>query len=356
MNDLATINTANALENPRGLLEAVRASLQGMEADLTTKKGRDAIASAAYGVAKLKTKLDAEGKDRVSGLKAQAAIIDAARKELRDGLDEIKDQVRAPLTQWEEAQARRAAEVQQRIAELAPQLTDENGKMYSSQILRAQLARVESVEITAANFDDQAAQAAIAKDASMRQLRGAIEQAEAAEHAAAEAERMRLEAAEAARQAEIRAAEERARQDAEAKARAELEAQIRAKAEAEARAAEAERRAKEAEERRAAEAARAERAAKEAEERRVIEAELAERRRIEAAENAARAERERAEAAARAEAEAAARREADKAHKAEINRKAVAALVEHAGLNEEQARAVVVAIASGKVPAVKVSY
>ena len=95
---------------PRGLdpyLQKIKAELDAFVPDVTTKKGRDAIASIAYKVAKGKTALDNIGKDLVAELKDVPKKIDAERKRMRDLLDLWKDEVRAPLTAWEEAEEAR---------------------------------------------------------------------------------------------------------------------------------------------------------------------------------------------------------------------------------------------------------
>lgn len=51
-----------------------------------------------------------------------------------------------------------------------------------------------------------------------------------------------------------------------------------------------------------------------------------------------------------------ARREADKNHKASINNAAVAAIMSECGITEETAKSIVIAIAKGKIPSVKISY
>ena len=80
--------------------------------DVTTKKGRDAIASQAYKVSKSKTAVDNHGKDLVAGIKAQAAVIDRDRKAWRDQCDALRDEIRKPLDDWEQAENDRVAKHQ----------------------------------------------------------------------------------------------------------------------------------------------------------------------------------------------------------------------------------------------------
>ncbi|STR94742.1 Uncharacterised protein [Hafnia alvei] len=78
--------------------------------DLSTKKGRDAIASMAHKVARSKTYIDNAGKDLVAELKALPKQIDESRRLVRERLDALKDEVRRPLTEWEAEQERIKAE------------------------------------------------------------------------------------------------------------------------------------------------------------------------------------------------------------------------------------------------------
>ena len=68
--------------------------------DLSTAKSRKAIASIASQVARSKTWLDGMGKDLTADLKKQVGAVGAERKQMRDRLDTLKIEVRAPLTEW----------------------------------------------------------------------------------------------------------------------------------------------------------------------------------------------------------------------------------------------------------------
>lgn len=88
------------------LLGRIRAATVTLVPDTTTDKGRKEIASLAYKVSRSKTAIDDAGKALVADIKARASKIDAARKKARDTLDALRDEVRAPLTEWEAEQAR----------------------------------------------------------------------------------------------------------------------------------------------------------------------------------------------------------------------------------------------------------
>ena len=96
----------------KSIVGLIRREVAGHEPDLTTVKGRKAIASLANQVSKSKVILDALGKDLVAEWKEQAKVVDQARKIARDDLDALRDETRKPLTEWEEEQDRIALEEQ----------------------------------------------------------------------------------------------------------------------------------------------------------------------------------------------------------------------------------------------------
>jgi colicin import membrane protein len=125
MNVLATVESLSALDVFEGddaheklvvrLEEYVRAQPQ----DMATEKGRDAIRSLAAKVSRTKTGLDDLGKDFVAALKKQTGAVDAKRKLIRDRLDVLRDEVRNPLTVFEEAEANRVNEHERLLVSLA---------------------------------------------------------------------------------------------------------------------------------------------------------------------------------------------------------------------------------------------
>lgn len=350
-NDLAIIPKETALEvfsSDNGLepfLAKIRAEIDSFVPDISTKKGRDAIASIAFKVAKSKTYLDGVGKDLVAELKELPKKIDASRKEMRDTLDAWRDEVRKPLTDWEQAEADRVKAHQDAIEAMATLGTDLDGLPLDS--LKANLEQVSKVDL-GDHWQEFAALAGTVKDKAISALNRAIEARE--KYDAEQAELARLRAEE-----EIRAQKERdeaiARESAEqerikAERAAQAERDAATKREAEAKA-ESERR--ELELRLAAE--KAEREKLEAQHR----AEQAARDAVAMAEKAAQAERQRqADEAAEAERQAKAR-EKDKAHKAAINNQALAAFMA-GGMTEDCAKLAVTLIAKGLIDNVKIYY
>jgi hypothetical protein len=100
------------------LIERIEAEVRSHVADLTTKKGRDAIASLAFKVSKSKTALDTAGKALTETQKAEIKVVDDARKKIRDRFDALRDEARKPLTDWEKAEADKEARQSQLMVNL----------------------------------------------------------------------------------------------------------------------------------------------------------------------------------------------------------------------------------------------
>lgn len=333
---------------PLGLdpyLAKIKEELDAFVPDVSTKKGRDAIASIAYKVAKGKTALDNIGKELVADLKDVPKKIDAERKRMRDLLDQWKDEVRAPLTAWEEAEEARKAEHQACITRI--QFFGQGFDGVDAATLKQRVEALEAIAI-GEHLEEYEAEAHRAKAKALESITAALAARE--KHEAEQAELAKLRAEAAAREQKdreeriAREAAERAQREAEAKAQAEREAAIKREADA---AAAAERRELELKlqaeraEREKAEALQREQQAKADAERRESEAVAAEQRRV--------------AAIAEAEAQEAKRREADKAHKTAINRAALDAFVK-GGMTEECAKLAVTLIAKKVIPAVSITY
>ena len=111
--DAATVFVENGLSP---LIEKIKAEVEGIVPIMGTTKGRKEIASRARWVAKNKVFIDNAGKEYVAGLKAKIKPVDAERKRVREILDKLRDEVRQPLTEWEEEEARKIEIEAARIA------------------------------------------------------------------------------------------------------------------------------------------------------------------------------------------------------------------------------------------------
>ena len=106
-NALAVFTQPDHIES---ILQQVEKEVNSFVPDVSTKKGRDAIASLGLKVAKTKTYLDGLGKDLVTEYKEVPKKIDASRKTVRDRLDALKEKVLLPKLEYEAEQERIAAE------------------------------------------------------------------------------------------------------------------------------------------------------------------------------------------------------------------------------------------------------
>lgn len=332
---------------PKGLepyLAKIRAEIDSFKPDVKSKKGRDAIASIAFKVAKVKTALDNVGKELVAELKDVPKKIDAERKWMRDTLDSWKDEVRAPLTEWEVAEESRVSSHKTRVQHLADFVIVEGLEAAGIQVSIDNLEAI-SVGKSYEEFEAEAHRVKAGSLAKLRELLAARRKHEAEQAELADLRIKQAAQAQKDREAQIaKEAEDRTKREAEAKARAEREAVTRREAEAKAA---AERReleltlAAEKAEREKAEAIQREQQAKADAERKASEAVEAEKRRV--AEQAA------------IEAVEAKRRARDVAHKTAINRAALDAFVK-GGLTEECAKQAVTLIAKKAIPAVTITY
>lgn len=348
--EIALVPKENALQvysAEKGLdpyLQQIRAEIDSFMPDVSTRKGREAIASIAYKVARSKTALDGVGKDLVAELKEVPKKIDAERKRMRDLLDNWQAEVRKPLTEWEEAEAARVARLEGIVQHLRDQAQVGDA---SAADIQTDIDILESYRVDE-TLEEFEAEAHRVKAASLATLREALAKREQYEAEQAELERLRAEAAARERKEReeriAREAAEAERLAAERRAQEERDAATRREAEAKAA---AERRELELK----LQAEHAEREKVEAQRR----AEQAERDAQARAEAAAAAERQRqADEQARIEREAAAR-EAGKAHKKAINNEALAALIA-GGMSEECAKQAITLIAQRKVPHITINY
>ncbi|MEI2349462.1 hypothetical protein V7R93_05580 [Klebsiella pneumoniae] len=318
--DLVVIEKKNAMavftnnDQLDPLIEAIEKEARSLVPDVTTKKGRDAIASMAHKVARSKTYIDNAGKDLVAELKALPKQIDESRRVVRERLDALKDEVRRPLTEWEAEQERIKAEEAMNALHVEALVMNEDFD-------RQMAARIESDHEMALLMNDAFDREQADKAAEAERQRIAHEE-----------EIKRLAAAAAAREVEQRAQREReeaAHREAVLKAQAEQAERDRIAAEQKA---EADKKAAvEAERRKAQE--EADRIRREAEQRE--QARLAEEKR---------------------KADEQARREADVKHRKAVGVEVVKALMANTSLTRDQAIEVLTAVKDGRIPHTGISY
>lgn len=309
MTELAVIDIkpeqAPALYVPNGLdqfLEQIRAEVNEVP-DLSTAKGRARVASLSAQVSRSKTAIGKPGRDYLRHLKEAVKPAEAELRRFVNACDELRDEVRRPLTEWEAEQERIKAEEEASLA---------------AEALAKQVASDHEI--------------ALLMDREFDRLR---------EEARAESERQRI-----AHEEELkRQAAEQARRDAEEAAQRDREEAARREAELKAAAERSERERIEAQQ-------RAEREKKEAAERAECEKQeaiAAERRRQEEAEAARLAEEKRI-------ADEQARRAADIKHRKAVGTDIVNALTVTTSISREQAIEVLTALKDGLVPHTEIHY
>ena len=349
INALVEVETLKAVEvygNGRidSIIDQVEREARAHKADISTPAGRKAVASIAHKVARSKTALDTMGKELTEEARQTINAVNEERKRVRDRLDALKDEVRAPLTNWENAEKNRVADLENRVARLHG-LTNFESIPDSKEIEEAITLANSLYQHDWQEFQGRADTVWSEVKARLETMLAERKQYEAEQE---ELERLRKEQEERRikeeREQIAREAAEKAKREAEERAAAErAEAERKAQAERD----EYNRQKREAEEREAAAKAENER----------LKA-LAEQERIAAKqreEEAAKRERERIEAEKQAELEAIAKREADVKHRKAINRAAVTELVK-CGINEKQAQDIITAIYKGDIPNVSITY
>lgn len=294
-------------------LEQIRQAVNEVP-DLTTKKGRDRVASLAAQVSRSKTAIEKPGREYLKRLKEAVRPAEAEIKRFVDACDELRDATRKPLTEWEAEQERiKAEEAMNALHVEALAMNEEFDRQLA--------ARIESDHEMALLMNDAFDREQAEKKAEAERQRIAHEE-----------EIKRLAAAAAAREVEQRAQREReeaAHREAMLKAQAEQAERDRIAAEQKA---EADKQAAiEAERRKAQE--EADRIRREAEQRE--QARLAEEKR---------------------KADEQARREADVKHRKAVGTEIVKALLANTSLTRDQAIEVLTAVKDGRIPHTGISY
>lgn len=190
-------------------IEKIKNDALSIVPDSKTAKGRAAILKTTTLVRKSRDYLDGVGKELVSKLKEQPKIIDAERKRMRDTLDLLIEDIRKPVTEFEEAEEKRVNRIQEVIDKM--KAVPING---TKQQLEDHLARIQNTEISEF-FQELKPLATQVKLAVIDQLNVAISEVVRKEAERIELEQLRKEAEERrieeARLAAVRETEARVR-------------------------------------------------------------------------------------------------------------------------------------------------
>lgn len=297
--------------------EKSKAEVDGEVADLSTRKGRDRIATLAADVSRSKVAVETPGRAYNKFLKAQPKLIDKELREFCDKMDKLRDDTREPLTAWEVIdKAEKAQVIDTKSFLIEYELQHEDG-LRDNELIDLKAAQAEAdrkAEIKAAEI-------------------------KAAAEATAKTE---LEAAAKIKQAELdTAAAKQAAKDAEWLTYIGEAYEINTKIDSDKQAAIV-----------AEDARKREEMAQWIE---YISEAYAYNDQLIAAENARQTELNRQNELADQQKRQQQQREIDKRHCGNINRTAMEAFI-HAGLSQEQAKIAVTAIAKKLIPAVTISY
>lgn len=282
--------------------------------DVSTAKGRARIASLAAGASRSKTAIEKPGREYLRHLKEQPKIIEAELRRFVIECDEIRDETRRPLTEWEAEQDRlkQEAEAKKKAEQLAAEIevAHEMALLMNEAFDRAQADKKAEDERLQKERDDRIAAEAAAKvkrdaDLAAQQEREASARREAELKLQAEqAERDRVALALKAEQDKKDAIAKAEREKQDAIAAEKLKAQQEA-----------------------------ERVQREAKQKK--DARLAEEKRV---------------------ADEAAARAANEAHRKTVGTAVVNGLIEHAGLTREQAIATLKALINNQIPHTNIHY
>lgn len=323
----------------KGIYEKLEQQIKDADQDVTTKVGREKIASLAYKIARTKTGLDDAAADLTADQKSIIDVVNKERREMREELDGLRDKARKPLNVWEAGEAERVSELKAALeflqdlgrvdpmispdviaSELIVLKTNYLGHAWSEYQEEATTAYETALEKFTSDLE--ASQTRIADEAELEELRALKadqDEKEAAEKADAErVEQERL--AEERRKSETERLEREAKERAERESKEALDAANQRTKDAKA---EAERQA----------AATIKEAADKVERKRKEAEDQAERERL--------AEEERA---------------ADLKHRKKINNAALTAILKASEVSDAQGKMIIQAISKGQVPHISIKY
>lgn len=348
-------------------LDMTRAQVEGEVPDLSTRKGRDRIASLAATVSKSKTAVEKPGRDYLRRLKAMPKTIEEELRIFVTEMDALRDKVRQPLNEYEAAEVARKDAIEdavQGIIDLSTVIEDA-----TSADIEQQRANLQALIINEATYQERLEEAEEKRKYGIHVLTMAFDKCKAFEEQNELLERMRKEIEDRAEQDRIKAAQQQAVEDERQRVAQEQQAQREADArklqEAEQATRDAEENARNESNRRrlAEQTAESERIA--TEQRELIAKDRAEQDALAAAALARKQEQQRQQNELAEQQRQKSAREADKAHRGLINKAALEALLAvnmsasgqpKSFLSTVEAQAIIVAIVRGQIPAISIAY
>ncbi|AHG63153.1 hypothetical protein [Advenella mimigardefordensis] len=173
-------------------LERIKAEIDAFVPDTSTAKGRSAIASMAFKVAKIKTAIEALGKTVSAELKEIPKKVDAERKRTREKLELWQADVRKPLTEWEQAEEERQARHNQNVMRLNQYAANASQEIESLTLLEM-LGAVEATVVDD-SWEEFESEGHRAKEKAIASLRAAIDKRQQYEAEQAELAKLRADA------------------------------------------------------------------------------------------------------------------------------------------------------------------
>ena len=191
--DPGAIFTDKAL-NVEVLVTKLRAKHQDGFVDLSTDKGRRAVARNARSVVSMKTLIDKAGKEMNAHLREKINAVDDVRKHVRESLDALRDEIRKPLTDWEIQEEARIAQHKELIERIV------QGSYVSQEDTSAsigeRIAWMAGLDLSETALQEFSLHAKGKQEFALAQLRPALERAQQAEAERAELDRLRKQQAE----------------------------------------------------------------------------------------------------------------------------------------------------------------
>lgn len=220
-------SSGEALEK---ILVKIENHVRQFKGDASTEEGRKEISSIAYKVARSKTALDDYGKSLTDEWRQKTQAVNAQRNIAKERLDALKEEVRRPLTEYEEVEEKRKKFFEDRITEIVGMADFDSTP--TSDLVQQRLDKLPELRLD--NWDEFEDWAKRATKETEQLLTKMLAERIQSEKDAAELAQLRLEKAKAEEEArklqaekEQREREDKIRQEAEQRAKQELETETR---------------------------------------------------------------------------------------------------------------------------------
>ncbi len=105
-NPLQVFGTQKGLD---AIIDKIEADVKTIDRDISTEAGRDNIRSVAFKLAKSKKEIERMGLALTEGWRDQTALVNAEKKRAAERMQRLQDEIRKPLTDWEDAEKARVS-------------------------------------------------------------------------------------------------------------------------------------------------------------------------------------------------------------------------------------------------------